>query len=60
MAGPAQGVFEASPGSTITEGIGILRKTANFARAKLDGSFQGSNQVYPASSPSCPRARLSA
>lgn len=31
-------------GSSITEGIGIGRVTANFARAKLDGAFQGSDR----------------
>jgi cysteine synthase A len=31
-------------GSSITEGIGIGRVTANFARAKLDGAFRGSDQ----------------
>ncbi len=38
-----RGVIE-STGSSITEGIGIMRVTANFARAKLDGAFQGSDQ----------------
>lgn len=36
------GVFKAE-GSSITEGIGINRGTANFYRAKLDGAFQGSD-----------------
>ncbi|AFY70052.1 Cysteine synthase [Thalassoporum mexicanum PCC 7367] len=31
-------------GSSITEGIGIGRVTANFARAKLDGAFRGTDQ----------------
>jgi len=33
----------AAEGSSITEGIGIRRLTANFARARLDGAFQGSD-----------------
>jgi cysteine synthase A len=37
------GKFESS-GTSLTEGIGIMRKTANFAKAKVDGSFQGSDQ----------------
>ena len=37
------GTLEAS-GSSFTEGIGIRRITANFARAKLDGAFFGSDQ----------------
>ncbi|AFY73935.1 cysteine synthase [Synechococcus sp. PCC 7502] len=36
------GTFKAE-GSSITEGIGINRGTANFYRAKLDGAFQGSD-----------------
>lgn len=32
------GVFESS-GSCYIEGIGIMRKTANFAEAKVDGAF---------------------
>jgi cysteine synthase A len=36
------GVFKAE-GSSITEGIGINRGTANFYRANLDGAFQGSD-----------------
>jgi cysteine synthase A len=39
----SRGVMESS-GSSITEGIGIMRVTANFARAKLDGAFQGSDR----------------
>jgi cysteine synthase A len=31
-------------GSSITEGIGILRETANFRRAKLDGAFRGTDR----------------
>jgi cysteine synthase len=31
-------------GSSITEGIGINRETANFRRARLDGAFQGSDR----------------
>lgn len=40
-----QGKFESS-GTTITEGIGIMRLVANFAQAKahVDGAFQGSDQ----------------
>ncbi|HAN45661.1 MAG TPA: cysteine synthase A [Cyanobacteria bacterium UBA8156] len=34
----------AAEGSSITEGIGIRRLTANFARARLDGAFQGSDR----------------
>ena len=37
------GTLDAS-GSSITEGIGIRRITSNFARAKLDGAFFGSDQ----------------
>ncbi len=37
-----EGIFKAK-GSSITEGIGINRGTANFYRAKLDGAFQGSD-----------------
>jgi len=37
-----QGIFKVE-GSSITEGIGINRETANFARAKLDGAFEGSD-----------------
>ncbi|HEU4535586.1 MAG TPA: pyridoxal-phosphate dependent enzyme, partial [Polyangiaceae bacterium] len=33
-----------SVGSSITEGIGIMRETANFRRARLDGAFQGSDR----------------
>lgn len=33
-----------SQGSSITEGIGIMRITANFARAQLDGAFQGTDR----------------
>jgi cysteine synthase len=36
------GVFKAE-GSSITEGIGINRGTANFYKAKIDGAFQGSD-----------------
>jgi len=31
-------------GSSITEGIGIMRGTANFYRAKLDGAFRGTDR----------------
>jgi cysteine synthase A len=34
----------ASEGSSITEGIGIMRETANFRRARLDGAFRGSDR----------------
>ena len=37
------GNLDASGGS-FTEGIGIRRITANFARAQLDGAFQGTDQ----------------
>ncbi|NJK34097.1 MAG: cysteine synthase A [Oscillatoriales cyanobacterium SM2_2_1] len=36
------GEFRAE-GSSITEGIGINRMTANFRRARLDGAFQGTD-----------------
>ncbi|MDX1976874.1 MAG: cysteine synthase A [Pseudanabaenaceae cyanobacterium bins.68] len=39
-----QGEFKAE-GSSITEGIGINRKTANFSRAELDGAFFGSDRA---------------
>eukprot|EP01136_Pigoraptor_vietnamica_P031971 Opistho-1_new@93241 len=38
-----RGVFEAD-GKTITEGIGIMRLTANFARAKVDSAFFGTDR----------------
>lgn len=37
------GEFKAE-GSSITEGIGINRATANFNRARLDGAFRGTDQ----------------
>ena len=37
------GEFKAE-GTSITEGIGINRATANFNRARLDGAFQGTDQ----------------
>mmetsp|Transcript_43675 Transcript_43675/g.83347 ORF Transcript_43675/g.83347 Transcript_43675/m.83347 type:complete len:383 (-) Transcript_43675:1523-2671(-) len=37
------GVFESS-GSCYIEGIGIMRKTANFAEAKVDGAFRGTDR----------------
>lgn len=37
------GEFKAE-GSSITEGIGINRETANFQRSKLDGAFRGTDQ----------------
>ncbi|PZO43358.1 MAG: cysteine synthase A [Pseudanabaena frigida] len=37
------GEFKAE-GSSITEGIGINRATANFNRARLDGAFQGTDR----------------
>lgn len=33
-----------SEGNSITEGIGIMRLTANFRRARLDGAMQGTDQ----------------
>jgi len=33
-----------SEGSSMTEGIGIMRETANFARAKLDGAMRGTDR----------------
>ncbi|KAA0148283.1 hypothetical protein FNF27_04387 [Cafeteria roenbergensis] len=38
------GVPAASPGTTVTEGIGIGRITANFAAARVDGAFRGSDE----------------
>jgi cysteine synthase A len=35
------GELRPSPGSTVTEGIGIGRLTNNFAAARVDGVFQG-------------------
>jgi len=37
------GVFK-SEGATIAEGIGIMRKTANFASAQIDGAFRGTDR----------------
>jgi cysteine synthase len=37
------GEFKAE-GSSITEGIGINRETANFHRARLDGAFRGTDR----------------
>ncbi len=37
------GQFKAE-GSSITEGIGINRETANFHRSRLDGAFRGTDQ----------------
>jgi len=37
------GKFE-TRGSSITEGIGIARLTANFAQSKIDGAFEGNDQ----------------
>jgi cysteine synthase A len=34
-----------SNGSSITEGIGIMRETQNFAKAKLDGSFSLNDDI---------------
>lgn len=36
--------IQRSPGSSVTEGIGIGRVTANFARAVVDGAFEGSDE----------------
>jgi len=38
-----QGEFT-SDGSSVTEGIGIMRLTANFAQAKVDDAMQGTDQ----------------
>jgi len=38
----SQGSFKAE-GSSMTEGIGIMRETANFRRARLDGAMQGTD-----------------
>ena len=35
-----------SSGTSITEGIGIMRETANFAKAELDGSFQIEDSLH--------------
>lgn len=40
----ATGTLQASQGSSVQEGIGIGRITANFAQARLDGAFAGSDQ----------------
>lgn len=40
----AEGRRLRNPADTITEGIGINRLTANFARAKIDGAFQGTDR----------------
>ena len=32
------------PFDTVTEGIGLNRLTANFARARIDGAFQGTDR----------------
>eukprot|EP01062_Namystynia_karyoxenos_P017621 TRINITY_DN16506_c0_g1_i1.p1 TRINITY_DN16506_c0_g1~~TRINITY_DN16506_c0_g1_i1.p1 ORF type:complete len:380 (+),score=138.54 TRINITY_DN16506_c0_g1_i1:85-1140(+) len=37
-----RGVFESS-GSCFIDGIGIMRKTANFASAKVDGAYRGTD-----------------
>lgn len=39
----AEGRRLKNPFDTITEGIGINRITKNFAMAKLDGAFQGTD-----------------
>lgn len=40
----AEGRRLKNPFDTITEGIGINRLTKNFAMAKLDGAFKGSDK----------------
>lgn len=35
-----------SSGTSITEGIGIMRETANFAKSDLDGSFQVDDSLH--------------
>lgn len=40
----AEGRRLKNPFDTITEGIGINRLTNNFAMAKLDGAFKGSDK----------------
>lgn len=40
----AEGRRLKNPFDTITEGIGINRLTSNFAMAKLDGAFKGSDK----------------
>jgi cysteine synthase A len=39
-----KGEMTATAGSSISEGIGIARLTANFAAAKVDGAFVGDDQ----------------
>lgn len=36
--------MEADGRKTITQGIGIIRETANFAKAKIDGAIVGENR----------------
>lgn len=36
--------IERSPGTSVTEGIGIDRVTANFAEARIDGTMQGTDR----------------
>lgn len=40
----AEGKRLRNPFDTIMEGIGLNRLTANFARARVDGAFQGSDR----------------
>lgn len=40
----AEGKRLKNPFDTITEGIGINRLTKNFAMAKLDGAFRGTDK----------------
>ncbi len=40
----AEGQRLRHPFDTVTEGIGINRLTANFARAKVDSAFRGSDE----------------
>ncbi|GAB5360611.1 hypothetical protein AAMO2058_000642200 [Amorphochlora amoebiformis] len=44
VAGTPTHFIKRSNGSSITEGIGIGRLTANFVQAKIDGVFQGSDE----------------
>jgi len=36
--------MEADGRKTVTQGIGIIRETANFAKAKIDGAIVGENK----------------
>ncbi len=42
--GIVHGKMEADGRKTITQGIGIIRETANFAKARVDGALVGENR----------------